>query len=42
MLGAACGVVCGGGLAAFAVAIWALGHVVSAWRLKKQAPEREA
>ena len=36
MMGAAGGVVCGGLLAAFAVAIWALGKVLETWRLKKQ------
>lgn len=36
VIGAAGGVLCGGGLAVFAVAIWALGRVVETWRLKKQ------
>ena len=36
MLGAAGGVFCGGGLAVFAVAIWALGRVVQTWQLKTQ------
>ncbi|MFW6163099.1 MAG: hypothetical protein ACODAJ_10045 [Planctomycetota bacterium] len=36
VLGAAGGVVCGGGLAVFAVAVWALGRVVETWRLRKR------
>ena len=41
MLGAAGGVACGGGLAVFAVIIWALGTVVQTWRMKKQGSARE-
>ena len=41
MIGAAGGVACGGGLAVFAVAVWALGRVIEVWRLKKQGPARD-
>ena len=40
-LGAAGGVFLGGGLAVFAVAIWALGRVVETWRLKKHEPTEQ-
>ena len=42
MMGAAGGVACGGGLAVFAVTIWALGRVLETWRLKKQPPEAQS